>query len=83
LHTPMYNMHKYWARKTHNVVAEYIKVYSIEGDTVLDPFCGSGTTGVVALKNGRRFIGIDLNEDYCELAKVKIIKDSFRGDKDE
>ena len=50
---------------------------------VLDPFCGSGTTGVVALKNGRRFIGIDLNMDYCELAKVKIIKDSFRGDKDE
>ncbi|MFQ6062383.1 MAG: DNA methyltransferase, partial [Methanosarcinales archaeon] len=33
-------MHKYWARKPHNVVAEYIKKYSEEGEIVLDPFCG-------------------------------------------
>lgn len=38
------------------------------GDTVLDPFCGSGRAGVVALKHGRSFIGIDLNVDYCLLA---------------
>jgi len=43
-HTPMYLMHKYWARKPHNVVAEYIKRYSQENDLVLDPFCGSGVT---------------------------------------
>lgn len=38
------------------------------GDTVLDPFCGSGRAGVVALKAGREFIGIELNPDYVLLA---------------
>jgi site-specific DNA-methyltransferase (cytosine-N4-specific) len=38
------------------------------GGTVLDPFCGSGTTGLVAGKHGRRFVGIDLNADYLDLA---------------
>jgi DNA modification methylase len=36
--------------------------------TVLDPFCGSGTTGMVALKRGRRFVGIDLSPKYLDLA---------------
>ena len=45
-HTPMYLMHKYWARKPHNIVSEYIKRYSKEGDTVLDPFAGSGVTAI-------------------------------------
>ncbi len=42
------------------------------GDTVLDPFTGSGSTGVVALKQGRSFIGIDLNTKYCQLARERI-----------
>ena len=41
-HSPMYMIHKYWARKPANIVAEYIKKYSNEGDTVFDPFFGSG-----------------------------------------
>jgi len=40
--------------------------------TVLDIFCGSGTTGVVAKKLGRNFIGIELKEDYCKLAEERI-----------
>ena len=43
---------------------------------VLDPFCGSGTTGVVALRHGRSFIGIELNTDYIELARRRIIDDA-------
>ena len=43
--------------------------------TVLDPFCGSGTTGVVALRHGRSFIGIELNPEYVELARKRIIAD--------
>jgi len=39
---------------------------------VLDPFCGSGTTGVVALKHGRSFLGIDVSETYCEMARGRI-----------
>lgn len=43
------------------------------GDLVLDPFAGSGTTGEVALRHGRRFIGFDLNETYCrELAAPRL-----------
>jgi site-specific DNA-methyltransferase (adenine-specific) len=45
---------------------------SAEGDVVLDPFSGAGTTGIAALKNGRKYIGIDLNENYNDLAKKRI-----------
>ena len=42
------------------------------GGVVLDPFFGSGTTGLAAVKNDRRYIGIELNAEYCELAKERI-----------
>jgi DNA modification methylase len=42
------------------------------GGVVLDPFAGSGTTGVVAQKHGRRFVGIELNPDYCALARERL-----------
>ena len=60
-HTSMYLMHKYWARKPHNVVSEYIENYTKEGEIVLDPFCGSGPTPIEAIKLGRKGIGVDLN----------------------
>jgi len=43
------------------------------GGIVLDPFFGSGTTGLVALNHGRRFIGIELNPDYCKMAQRRLI----------
>lgn len=43
-----------------------------EGGTVLDPFIGSGTTAIVAESHGRKWIGIDLSEDYCEMAQKRI-----------
>ena len=45
------------------------------GDVVLDPFCGSGTTGVMALRHGRSFIGIDLNKDYLETFAIPRFQD--------
>lgn len=42
------------------------------GDIVLDPFAGSGTTGIVAHRYGREFIGIELNEEYAELARRRV-----------
>jgi 16S rRNA G966 N2-methylase RsmD len=60
-HTPMYLMHKWWARKPHNVVAEYIKRYSKDGDIVLDPFVGSGVTAIEALKLNRKAVAVDLD----------------------
>lgn len=47
---------------------------SFEGDIVLDPFVGTGTTCVVAKKMNRRFIGIDISDSYIELAKAKLYK---------
>ncbi|KXB04735.1 hypothetical protein AKJ48_01585 [candidate division MSBL1 archaeon SCGC-AAA261O19] len=61
LHPPLYSMHMYWARKPHNVVAEYIRNYSHKGGIVLDPFCGSGVAPIEAIKHDRKAIGIDLN----------------------
>jgi len=49
-----------------------INLYSYEGDVVLDPFCGSGTTAIAAIQNKRNYIGYDINEDYIELAKRRI-----------
>ena len=43
-----------------------------KGGLVLDPFMGSGTTGVVAKRLGRSFIGIDINLDYCNMAADRI-----------
>ena len=49
--------------------------------TILDPFCGSGTTGVVALRQGRSFLGIELHPKYVALARQRIISDAplFNG----
>lgn len=49
-----------------------IKIYSPVNSIVLDPFCGSGSTGVAAKKQNRNFIGIDLSEHYTEIARQRI-----------
>lgn len=57
----------------------YIKNSTNENDVVLDPFMGSGSTGLACKNTNRRFIGIEMQEDYFEIAKNKIenIKDTF------
>jgi len=49
-----------------------VRLVSKEGDTVLDPFMGSGTTGVACKKLKREFIGIELNEEYIKIAEARI-----------
>ena len=51
---------------------------SAKGDTVLDPFNGAGTTGIVALTNGRKYIGIELNAKYVDIT-LRRFKESFEG----
>jgi len=71
-HTSMYLWHKYWSRKTWNVVGEYIKTYCPEGGIVFDPFAGSGITAMEALKNGRRAIVCDLVPIATEITRLTI-----------
>ncbi|MCZ6556940.1 MAG: site-specific DNA-methyltransferase [SAR324 cluster bacterium] len=52
----------------------FIKLFSAEGDTVLDPFLGSGSTAVAAKSLRRRYLGIDVHPEYCELARERLRK---------
>jgi len=53
--------------------AWFIKLFSDADDLILDPFFGSGTTGIAALELGRHFVGIELKEDYHQLATANIV----------
>jgi DNA modification methylase len=56
-----------------NLVVPCILAGTKVGDTVLDPFTGSGTTAVIALQHGRKFIGVELNPEYIKLAEKRIL----------
>ena len=71
-HTPEYLMHKYWARKPHNVINECIAALTTLGDTIIDPFCGSGVTMREGALLGRNCIGYDLNPVAVLISSVLI-----------
>ncbi len=71
-HTAMYVWHKYWSRKTWNVVAEHIKAYTKPHQVVFDPFAGSGVTAVEAARNRRRAIVCDLNPAATRIAELTL-----------
>ena len=50
----------------------FVKLFTQPGDVVLDPFIGSGTTAVAALSLGRRYVGIDTNEEYVRLSEERL-----------
>lgn len=54
------------------LMKEILQVLSNQGDTVLDPFMGSGTTGVACKELGRNFIGIELDKQYFDIAEIRI-----------
>lgn len=60
------------AQYPEQLAIDHILSWSNEGNLILDPFMGSGTTGVAAIKNNRKFIGIELVEDYYNIAKNRI-----------
>ena len=63
---------KYPTQKPFALLERIILASSNEGDTVMDPFCGSGTTGAVAVSHKRKFIGIDKNKKALEITKKRI-----------
>jgi len=54
------------------LVERVLKLFSYRNDVILDPFNGAGTTTVVAKRLGRRFLGIDVSEEYCRTADVRL-----------
>ena len=51
---------------------DHILSWCNEGDLVLDPMCGSGTTLKMAAKNGRRWLGVDISDTYADIAKRRV-----------
>ncbi len=70
--TNSYRMNEHFAMFPERLIEPCILAGSPIGAIVLDPFFGSGTTGVVAKRLGREYIGIDLNPEYCKLAQKRI-----------
>ena len=54
-----------------------VRMFSFWGDTVLDPFCGTGTTMLAAMKCGRNSIGIEIDGDYCQMALKRLKTESL------
>lgn len=65
-------IHPYFTKQASNVVSEYIKYYSNEGDTILDPFCGTGVTAIEALELRRKVITIDINPLACFITEQTV-----------
>lgn len=65
-------MGKHPTQKPEQLIEHFVKVLSNENDVILDPFMGSGTTGVASVKNNRNFIGIELEENYFNIANARI-----------
>ena len=63
---------KHPTQKPLALLERIIEASTKENDLILDPFMGSGTTGVAALKLNRRFVGIDVEKQYVDLAEKRI-----------
>ena len=70
-HTPVYKMHKYFARRPWNVFSELIKQHSSTDDVIMDPFMGGGVTVIESLRLKRKAIGIDLNPLATFITKME------------
>lgn len=58
------------------LASRLVRMFSFQGDTVLDPFCGTGTTMLASLRYGRNSIGIDIEPEYCRMAARFLKKES-------
>lgn len=84
INTPKNEEKKYGKHPTQKPVSlldRIILACTNKDDIVLDPFCGSATTGVAALRNGRKFVGIDSEKDYLSKMAVKRIRDVMNNGK--
>src|SRR5699024_4103589 len=69
-HPPEYKLHKYWARKPHNVISHLLSSFVPENGIIIDPFCGSGVTLREASKLGYQSYGFDINPVSILISEV-------------
>lgn len=67
-------------QKSVEVMEHLVKLHTLPGDTVLDPYMGSGSTGIACQNLGRKFIGIELNEQYYEIGVQRLKENQERLD---
>jgi putative DNA methylase len=78
-HTAVYKMHRYYARRPHNVFAHLIKHYTKPGDVILDPFCGGGVTIIEGLRLRRKVIGVDLVPLATFITRMEVTPVDLKG----
>lgn len=82
---PINDLHTYWSKKPYMAIRQYIAHYTGIDDVILDPFCGSGTTAIAALLEGRAVIAADLSpsatfitKHYCTPVDPSRLQEAFR-----
>ena len=64
--------------KGHGAIMKYeiadwfVKNFSVKGDTIVDPFLGTGTTAIASELNKRKYVGYEISNEYCQIAKKRI-----------
>lgn len=58
------------------LAARLVQMFSFTGDTVLDPFCGTGTTMLAAIRHGRNSVGVELDSAYCKMAASRLLNEN-------
>lgn len=71
---------EHMTQKPVELMRQLIRVVTPPGGVVLDPFCGSGSTGVAALLEGRRFIGIERDANHIATARARLLEAQAQGD---
>ena len=66
------------AQKPLEIIEDIVLWCSKEGDTILDPYLGSGSVAIACKKNKRDFIGIEIEEEYCKIAEARINKEQIQ-----
>ncbi len=72
-HTPVYKMHRYFARRPWSVFRSLIEHYSNPGSIIVDPFCGGGVTVIEGLRLGRKVIGVDINPLATFITRTEVV----------
>jgi DNA modification methylase len=68
--------HDHPTEKPLTLMLDLVESFTDANDVIVDPYCGSGTTGVAALRLGRRFIGIEKDADFAQIARTRIVAES-------